>query len=187
MNDGGNRPPTLRRPEPLNQTHQVDAFRCGIDNLDNWLKRRARANQASGASRTFVVCRGQAVVGYYALAAGSIDHDQAPGRIRRNMPAPIPAIVLGRLAVAASEQASGLGHALVRDALARVQAAAKQIGAAAILAHAVNERAKDFYLSCGFIESPLDPLTLMARVKDVTAELEASRGASRKETRFLVR
>ena len=103
------------------------------------------------------------------------------------MPAPIPAIVLGRLAVAASEQASGLGHALVRDALARVQAAAKQIGAAAILAHAVNERAKDFYLSCGFIESPLDPLTLMARVKDVTAELEASRGASRKETRFLVR
>ena len=96
------------------------------------------------------------------------------------MPAPIPAIVLGRLAVATSEQASGLGRALVRDAVVRVQGAARQIGAAAILAHVVNERAKDFYLSCGFIESPLDPLTLMARVKDVTAALETSPGTTPK-------
>ena len=174
MNDGGDRSPALARPEPLNQTHQVDAFRCGIDSLDHWLKRRARANQASGASRTFVACRGQAVVGYYALAAGSVNHDQAPGRIKRNMPAPIPVIVLGRLAVAASEQASGLGRALVRDALVRVQAAAKEIGAAAVLAHAVNERAKDFHLRCGFVESLLDPLTVLARVKDIRAALKMS-------------
>lgn len=173
MSDGGGGSPALRRPEPLNQTHQLGAFRSGIDSLDVWLKRRARANQASGASRTFVVCRGQSVVGYYALAAGSVDHDQAPGRIRRNMPEPIPVIVLGRLAVQASEQASGLGRALIRDALVRVQAAAKEIGAAAVLAHAINERAKEFYLSCGFVESPLDPLTVMARIKDIKAALGA--------------
>ena len=166
----GDRPP-LRAPEPLHEGHRVDAFQCGVPILDAWLKRSAGTNQQSGASRTFVVCRGEQVVGYYALAAGSVDRHQAPGRIRRSMPDPIPVVVLARLAVATGEQGSGLGRALVRDALFRIRAAAGEIGVAAVLVHALNDGAKRFYLTCGFAESPIDPLILVARSKDVEAAL----------------
>ena len=166
----GDRPP-LRTPEPLHERHRVDAFQCGVPSLDGWLKRRAGTNQQSGASRTFVVCRGEQVVGYYALAAGSVDHHQAPGRVRRNMPDPIPVVVLARLAVATGEQGAGLGRALVRDALFRIRAAAGEIGVAAVLVHALNDGAKRFHLTCGFAESPIDPLIPVARLKDVEAAL----------------
>ena len=166
----GGRPP-LRAPEPLYEGHQVDAFQCGVPSLDAWIKRRAGANQKSGATRTFVVCRGERVKGYYALAAGSVDHRQAPSRVRRNMPDPIPVVVLARLAVATGEQGAGLGRALVRDALLRIRAAAAEIGVAAVLVHALNDSAKRFYLACGFVESPIDPLILAARLKDVEAAL----------------
>ena len=161
----------LRAPEPLHEGHQVDAFQCGVPSLDVWLKRRAGTNQRSGASRIFVVCRGEQVEGYYALAAGSVDHHQAPSRIRRDMPDPIPVVVLARLAVATGEQGAGLGRALVRDALFRIRAAAGAIGVAAVLVHALNDDAKRFYLTCGFAESPIAPLILVARLKDVEAAL----------------
>ena len=167
----GDRPP-LRAPEPLHEAHRIDAFQCGAPSLDAWLKRRAWTNQQSGASRTFVVCRGEQVKGFYALAAGSVDHHQAPGRVRRNMPDPVPVAVLARLAVATSEQGSGLGRALVRDALFRIHAAAGEIGIAAILVHALDDRAKRFYLTCGFAESPVAPMILIARLKDVDAALD---------------
>ena len=162
---------SLGAPVPLNAEHQVGSFSCGERTLDFWLQRRALANQASGASRTFVVCREAAVQGYYALAAGSVDHRMAPGRLRRNMADPIPVVVLARLAVALSEQGSGLGRALVRDAVGRINAAASEIGIAAILVHALDDRAKRFYLSCGFVESVIDELILFARLKDVEAAL----------------
>lgn len=157
----------LSRPEHLNDRHIVAGFDSGEPSLDAWLVRRAKANQSSGASRTYVVCRGETVVGFYALAAGGIAIDQAPSRLRRNMPDPIPAVVLGRLAVARSEQGTGLGRALVRDALQRIALAAEQVGIALILVHALSERAKRFYLASGFSESPLDPMVLSARIKDV--------------------
>lgn len=157
----------LSPPEPLNDSHIVAGFECGEPSLDTWLARRAKGNQLSGASRTYVVCRGETVVGYYALASGGIDLDAAPGRLRRNMPDPIPVVVLGRLAIARSEQGGGLGRALIRDALQRILLAADQVGIALILVHALSERAKRFYLSCGFSESPLDPLVLLARIRDV--------------------
>ena len=156
---------SLDAPVPLNAEHQVGSFSCGEPTLDFWLQRRALANQASGASRTFVVCREAAVQGYYALAAGSVDHRMAPGRLRRNMADPIPVVVLAGLAVALSEQGSGLGRALVRDAVGRINAAASQIGIAAILVHALDERAKRFYLSCGFVDSAIDELILFAASK----------------------
>ena len=166
----GDRPP-LRAPEPLHEAHRTDTFQCGAPSLDVWLQRRAWTNQQSGASRTFVVCRGEQVNGFYALAAGSVDHHQVPGRVRRNMPDPIPVAVLARLAVATAEQGSGLGRALVRDALFRVHAAADEIGIAAVLVHALDDRAKHFYLTCGFTESPVAPLILIARLKDIGAAL----------------
>jgi len=161
----------LRAPQLLGETHELDAFDCGAPSLDQWLKRRARGNQATGASRVYVVCRGDCVVGYYALAAGAVERDEAPRTVRRNMPSPIPVIILGRLAVDAQEQGNGVGAALLRDALLRVLNAAREIGAAAILVHALNDRAKAFYLEHGFVESPVEPLVLMLPVKDIAAAL----------------
>jgi GNAT superfamily N-acetyltransferase len=157
----------LSPPEALREDHETDGFDSGEPTLDNWLVRRARANQASGASRTYVVCRERKVVGYYALASGGIDLDAAPGRLRRNMPDPLPVVVLGRLAIAQSEQGQGLGRAMLRDASTRVLQAAERVGVALLVVHALSDRAKQFYLGCGFKESPLDPMTLMVRVKDL--------------------
>lgn len=156
----------LRAPEPLNDRHLLDDFSSGALTLDGWLKRKARANQASGASRSYVLCRGERVVGFYALAAGSVSHDVAPRKLRQNMPDPIPVIVLGRLAVDASEQGNGLGRALLRDAVLRITAAADEVGIAAILVHALNDRAKAFYLEAGFAETAVEPMTLFLRIKD---------------------
>jgi len=156
----------ISAPEPLADTHIVEGFECGEAALDEWLRRRAKPNQVSGASRTFVVCRGARVVGYYALAAGAIASNEAPGRLRRNMPDPIPVIVLGRLAVDRSEQGRRLGSLLLRDAVLRTRQAAQAAGVVGILAHAISEAAKQFYLRWGFVESPSNPLTLVARIKD---------------------
>ena len=110
----------LSAPQPLDAEHRLDDFRCSAPELARWLTDRALQNQASGASRCFVVCDERLhVVGYYALAAGSVSHDQAPGRVRRNMPAPIPVIVLGRLAVHADWAGQGIGQGLLKDAVQR--------------------------------------------------------------------
>ena len=157
----------LGPPEPLAEAHVVHTFECGTPALDDWLRRRAKGNQASGASRTFVVCRGSTVVAYYALAAGAIAANEAPGRLRRNMPDPIPVIVLGRLAVHLDEQGRELGSLLLRDAVLRTMGVAQSAGVAGILVDAISERAKDFYLRWGFVECPSRPLTLVARMKDL--------------------
>ena len=161
--------PALAAPEPLNERHILDSFDSGVPLLDDWLRRRALMNQASGASRTFVLCRGGFVIGYYALAAGGIASTEAPGRLRRNMPDPIPVTVLGRLAIDRHEQGKGLGALLLRDALTRVQRAAREMGIAGILVHAISDDAKRFYQHWGFIEAPSNPMTLVARLKDLDA------------------
>lgn len=159
----------LCAPAPLDARHLTDAFDCGERLLDDWLRRRALANQASGASRVFVVSRGERVVGYYALAAGAIASNEAPGRLRRNMPDPIPVFVLGRLAVDRAEQGNRLGSLLLRDAVLRTRAAAEFGGVAGLLVHALSDEAKRFYLRHGFVDSPASPLTLVARLKDFPA------------------
>jgi GNAT superfamily N-acetyltransferase len=156
----------LRAPEPLNDTHDLSGFNSGEASLDDWLRRRARANQASGVSRTYVLAEGERVIGYHSLAAGAITVGDAPGRIRRNMPDPIPMAVLGRLAIDRDRQGKGLGHALLRDALLRTYQAAEAIGIRGLLVHALSPAAKRFYLSCGFSESPAHPMTLMITLSD---------------------
>lgn len=158
---------TLRPPEPIADRHDLADFASGVASLDDWLKRRARANQASGASRTFVLCESEAVIGYYALASGAVALAQAPGRLRRNMPEPVPVAVLARLAVQANFQGRGLGSALFRDAVMRVLNAAEAIGIRGLLVHALSEDAKSFYLRQGLEASPLDPMTLMATLGDL--------------------
>ncbi|WP_315387997.1 GNAT family N-acetyltransferase [uncultured Stenotrophomonas sp.] len=152
----------LSAPVPLHAEHLLDGFRCSAPSLTRWLLERAHQNQASGASRCFVcIDEQQRVVGYYALSAGAISHDAAPGRIRRNMPDPIPVIVLGRLAVHAECAGQGIGQGLLKDAVLRALQACGQVGARALLCHAVDDAAKAFYLKHGFIVSPLHPLTMM--------------------------
>lgn len=161
----------LSAPEPLANHHELATFDSGTASLDEWLKRRAAQNQVSGASRTFVVSDDEKVVGYYALASSAVALAAAPGRFRRNMPDPIPVVVLGRLAVARSHQGQGLGRALFRDAGLRVVHAAETIGIRGLLVHALDEEAKTFYLRLGLEVSPLEPMTLMVTVADLRAAL----------------
>ncbi len=154
-------------------------FRSGEAALDDWLTRRARANQVSGASRTYVICaddlEGKRVVGYYALASGVVATEAAPGRFRRNMPNPIPVVVLARLAVDSRFQGRGIGRGLFRDAALRVLHAADSIGIRGILVHAISEQAREFYLKLGFDASPMEPMTLMVTLGDLRAGIESLR------------
>ena len=152
--------PALLRPE-----HDLTMFDCGEPVMNDWLKRRALGNQSSGASRTFVVAEdSQAVRGYYTLAAGAVDHAIAVGAIRRNMPDPIPVMVLGRLAVDRSYHGKGLGADLLQDAILRTARLAQEIGIRALVVHALHDQARAFYLHHGFSESTIDPLVLMQRI-----------------------
>ncbi len=139
--------------------------------LDDWLRRRARANQVGGASRTYVVTNGRLVVGYYSLASGAIALTNSPARARRNMPDPIPMIVLGRLAVDTAWQGKHLGRLLLRDAILRTQQAAAIIGVRGLLVHALSPEAKRFYETSGFRESPNRPMTLVVTLRDAAVAL----------------
>lgn len=160
---------TVSAPEPLTDRHDCAGFACGRETLDTWLTQRALRNQASGASRTFVVCDGRRVVAYYALASSAVTAEIATGRLRRNMPDPIPVVVLARLAVDRSYQGMGLGRALLQDAGKRVLHAADAIGIRGLLVHALDETAQAFYERLGFDSSPLDPMTLMITLADLRA------------------
>jgi len=158
-------------PEKLSPDHDLSQFACGEPNLDDWLRRRALQNEESGASRTYVLCLEKRIVGYYALAVGAVAHIEAPGRVRRNMPDPVPVMVIGRLAVDQTVQGQALGPALLRDAILRTLQAAEIAGIRAILVHAISERAKRFYEKWGFVSSPLDPMTLMITVAEARKAL----------------
>jgi GNAT superfamily N-acetyltransferase len=159
----------LSRPEPLAVDHDLEKFASGEVTLDDWLRRRARANQLSGASRTYVVSEDNRVVGYYALASGAVTADAVPGRFRRNMPDPIPVVILGRLAVDRAWQRRNLGRGLFRDAAERVVQAADTIGIRGILVHAISEQARNFYLALGFDECPGQPMMLVVTLADLRA------------------
>jgi GNAT superfamily N-acetyltransferase len=159
-------PHRLTAPEPLAPDHSVDAFDSGFVALDAWLKQRARPNEAAGASRTFVICDGRRIVGYYSLAAASIMHRHATGKSKRNMPDPVLAVLIGRLALDKAWQGRGLGISLLRDAVLRIVGAAETVGMRAILVHAMSEDAKTFYERFGFRPSPVEPMTLMMTVEE---------------------
>jgi GNAT superfamily N-acetyltransferase len=162
---------TLSAPVPLADHHELGEFLSGIPSLDDWLKKRARTNQTGGASRTYVTCDGNRVVGYYAIASGGVKMVEAPGRFRRNMPDPIPVAVLGRLAVDQAHHGRGIGLALVRDAGLRILQAAEILGIRGILVHAISEDAGAFYLAVGFEPSLVEPLTLIVSLADLNASL----------------
>lgn len=164
----------LEAPDLLVTSHETAEFRSGDQALDQWLQRYALANQGGGGARTYVVARGRRVVGYYALSASSVEHGRATRRVAHGAPRPVPAVLLGRLAVAAKEQGQGLGRSLLRDAVLRTLSSADSIGIRVMLVNAVDEDAARWYRRFGFEPSPTDPLHLMLLLKDARANLPRS-------------
>ena len=162
---------TLSAPELLNAGHDIASFDCGIPDLNIWLAKRALSNQKDDAPRTYVATEDGKVVGYYALAAGSVRVVVAPGRFRRNMPDPVRVALLGRLAVDRSRQGKGLGRALFRDGAKRILNAAVILAIRGLIVHAISEDAKAVYVALGFSPSPLEPMTLMVTLADLRASL----------------
>lgn len=163
---------SLNAPELLTGEHDRSGFGCGKPPLNQYIKKYALVNQQNDISRTYVATRDASVVGYYTLAFGSISHDEATPRIKAELPQyPIPIILLARLAVDQREAGKGLGKGLLKDALLRTIQAADIGGLRAMLTHAKDEDAKQFYQKFGFEESPIQPLTLMLSIKDIRASL----------------
>ncbi|MGP0029770.1 MAG: GNAT family N-acetyltransferase [Acidimicrobiales bacterium] len=153
----------------LTGDHVLERFDCGKPALDEWLRNRALANQASGASRTWVVVEESFsdVVAYYASSTASIMRSAAPTRVRKNQPEQIPAILLARMAVDRRHTGMGLGAALLKHFMLKALEVAQSVGVRVILIHAKDDAAKDFYSHYGFVESPFDPLTLMLLLGDL--------------------
>jgi GNAT superfamily N-acetyltransferase len=163
--------PTFSSPERLGPDHDLSQFACGEPSLDDWLRHHALQNEESRASRTYVVCQDKRVVAYHALAVGAVSHSSAPGRVRRNMPDPVPVMIIARLAVDRLFQSFGHGQGLLRDAVLRTLQASSIAGIRVILVHAISEQARVFYENHGFITSPMDPLTLMITLREAEREL----------------
>ena len=161
----------MNPPSPLTANHQLGNFDCGEASLNHWLIKRAIKNNLVGASRCFVLSVDDEVIAYYCLSAGAISHEATPKAMRRNMPDPLPILLLGRLAVDKRYHHRGIGRALLRDAMIRAVNVAGDAGVFAILVHALSESAKQFYLSCGFVESPLQSMTLMMTLETVRSIL----------------
>lgn len=154
--------------EKLRREHVLDAFDCGKEELNNFLKRQAWNNQQAHSAQTYVLAKDLAVLGYYSVAAGSVTHEEATERVRKGLARhPIPVILLARLAVDVSMQGRGIGPALLKDALLRVASAADTIGARALLVHAKDDNAKGFYEHFNFESSPSDPYHLLLIMKDL--------------------
>ena len=151
----------ITAPCPIAGTHHVTSFDCGDTTLNDWLQRRAIKNENSGASRTFVACEDNTVIGYYSLAVGAIAREETSGKVRRNMPDPIPVMVLGRLAVDVNWQGKHIGIGMLKDAIQRTIIVAEQAGIRALLVHALSDKARSFYQRWGFHESPTNDMTLM--------------------------
>lgn len=162
----------ITAPVLLTSEHDTGDFSSGNLTLDEWLVKRALKNQNSGASRTFVISNEESkVIGYYALATGSVERDLAPGNFSRGMPEPIPVIVLGRLAIDQNYQGQRIGAGLLKDAMIRTLSVTKHIGARGLLVHAISDDAKRFYERYGFQPSRFEPMTLVLSIKNIEKHL----------------
>lgn len=161
---------TLRTVEALTAAHRVDDFNCGIHSLNRWLCQSARVAAASGTAATYVLCREERVVGYYALAMSAVDHQQAPSRLRRGMPDPVPVVLLARLALDRSEHGHSLGGHLLVDALSRSVRGGREFGARAVIVDAISDEAANFYRHFDFRD--LEGHRLWRRLTDIEHSLE---------------
>jgi GNAT superfamily N-acetyltransferase len=158
--------------ERLRRDHFVDAFDCGQEDLNGWLRRNALQNQGAGAAQTYVGLVGGALIGYYSLAVGQVEYCDAPERLQKGLARhPVPIMLLARLAVDKGWQNKGVGRALLRDAVQRTVQAADIAGIRALAVHAKDERARRYYEQFDFAPSPADPLHLLVLLKDIRRRL----------------
>lgn len=164
---------TLRAPAPLDPSHhRTDEFACGVERLDTWLRAYAGQGQMRDASRTFVVAEdGGGVVAYYTLVAAQLDHSAATDAVRQGMSKhfPIPVALFARLAVDRTRHGSGLGGALLADAMRRSVRAADEVGIRAVIVDALDDSAAAFYRRFGFEALAPDGLLLMSTVAQLRA------------------
>lgn len=153
--------------EKLSLAHLIADFCSGEPVLDDWLKRRAWQNEETGATRTFVLCSDvdKRVMGYYSLSTGAIQREAVPGAFRRNMPEPIPIVLIARFAVDVDYQKQRWGGKLLREAVMRTILISQVIGVRGLVVHALSDNAKAFYQRFGSVESPLQPHTLVLPIR----------------------
>jgi len=163
----------IRKPVALEKGHDLSGFDCGVQQLNDYLGKYALTNHQNRSARTYVATRGERVVGYYSLAAGSVGREETPRRVAQGLGQyPVPVILLARLAVDASEQGHGLGNGLVKDAILRAAQAAEIIGVRALLTHAKDDTARAFYAKFGFEPSPVNELHMYLLMKDIQKTLK---------------
>jgi GNAT superfamily N-acetyltransferase len=166
------RSPQARLIEKLRRDHSIDAFDCGQEDLDSRLRKYALLNQGAGAAQTYVGLVGDVVIGYYSLAVGQIEYNDAPERLRNGLARhPVPIMLLARLAVDKNWQQQGVWRSLLRDAVLRTMQAADIAGIRALAVHAKDEQARRYYEQFDFVASPADPLQLLVLLKDVRRRL----------------
>lgn len=158
----------LQAPRHLNRTDDTSKFTCGVETLDDWFQRFALTNHRSNNAVVYVSTLNDEIVGFYAIATGAVSHNEAGPDFSRNRPNPIPVIILARLAVIEKAQGHGVGKALLQDALNRMITVSETVGAAALIIHAADENAKQFYLNyADFQEMPDNPLHLLLSTKSI--------------------
>lgn len=160
----------ITAPAPITDQHDLSEFNCGKAPLNDWLKQRSLRNE-SRASRCFVVCKGNSVIGFYCLAAGSVRHDEIPPALKRNMPSIIPVLMIGRMAVDLAHQGQKIRRGLMSDALKRCLNVSREVGATAILVHAIDQEVVPFYAQYGFQPFPQGNLMLFLPMKQLAAAL----------------
>ena len=165
----------LTKPERLHSDHVISEFESGNETLDHWLRHKAWHNDRSDASRTYVVCENSYVITYYCLSTGSVNRSEATSRLRRNMPDPIPVMILGRLAVDLAWQHHGIGAALLQDVLFRSIQVSEIAGVKALLVNATSDQAAEFYKKWGFAPFPLNPRTLFLSIRQAKEFIESAR------------
>ena len=148
----------------------VESFDCGQPALNQFLQRFALINQKSHSAQTYVSCCSDVVVGFYSLAVGSVEPATAAPRVIKCISKhPVPVMILARLAVDLQHQRAGLGKALLKDALLRTTQAADIAGIQALLVHAKDDSARQWYLNWEFEPSATDPFHLFLLLKDIKA------------------
>lgn len=158
--------------EPLGDDHDLESFRCGRSDLDEWLARHARHATRQG-TRTYVLVDGAwNVVGYFAIAPHLIEREELPRRIGRGAPSRIPALLLAKLALDERLHGKGLGGELLVRALERVVTAARAAGGKVLVVDAIDERAASFYRAHDFQPTGADLSRLVMKISTAARALE---------------
>ena len=154
----------------LSAADSVEFFDCAQPALNQFLQRYALVNQKAGSAQTYVCCKDGEVVGFYSLTVGSVEREEAPHRVVKGLARhPVSVMILARLAVDKAHQGKGLGRALLKDALLRTLQVSDIVGIRALIVHAKNDVARQWYIGWEFEPSPTDQFHLFLILKDLKA------------------